>query len=112
MSRVGFPLDLLRFWLDVEWDLKSAARSCTAVNGITTHGLGSRVKLYRRIQCTLSSFDSILSNLTSLQREFSKTHAGLQVDYWSLSLRFYSPDIPNFLSNSAFSSITVECHRC
>ena len=44
-SKLETPLDLLRFWLDVEWDLKSAAHSCTAVNGMTTHGLGSRVKL-------------------------------------------------------------------
>ena len=38
-------LDLSRSWLHVEWDLKSAARSCTVLNGMTTHGLGRRAKL-------------------------------------------------------------------
>ena len=41
LSRLEPPLDLLRLWLDVEWDLKSTAHSCTAVNGMTTRGLGS-----------------------------------------------------------------------
>ena len=38
-------LDLSRSWLLVECDLKSAARSRTVLNGMTTHGLGSRAKL-------------------------------------------------------------------
>ena len=43
--KTGDSPDLSRFWLDVEWELKSVARSCTAVNAMTTHGIGSRVKL-------------------------------------------------------------------
>ena len=45
LSKPGTPLDLSRFLLDVEWHQKNATRSCTAENGMTTHGLGSRVKL-------------------------------------------------------------------
>ena len=45
LSKLVNLLNLSRSWLDVEWDLESAARSCTAVNGMTTHGLGSRAKL-------------------------------------------------------------------
>ena len=60
--------------------------------------------------------DSTLSTFTSLQREFSKRHAGFQINHWSLrdafDLRFYYPDIPSFLSTSALSSITIEHHRC
>ena len=71
-----------------------------------TRGLGNRA---------LSFFDSSLSNFTCLQREFSKTHACVQIDRWSLRetfhLRFCHPGIPNFPSTS-ISSITVERHRC
>ena len=45
MSRLELPLDLLRSWLDVESDPKSAAHSCIAVNGMTTRGLRSRLKV-------------------------------------------------------------------
>ena len=62
--------------------------------------------------CTLSSFDSTLSNLTRLcSVVFRKTFAGFQVNHWSLRLRYYFPDTLNFLSTSAFSSITIERHR-
>ena len=63
--------------------------------------------------CTLSSFDSTLSNLTLLcSVVFRKTHARFRVDPRSLRLWYYIPDAPNLLSTSAFSSITVERHRC
>ena len=92
LSTLEIRFDLLTFWLDVEWDPKSAAHSCIAVNWMTTCGLGNRVKLYRRIQGTLSFSDSTLTNSTSLQREVSKTHAAFQIDYWTLrdtsNLRF------------------------
>ena len=61
-------------------------------------------------QCTLSSFDSTLSNPTSLQRGFSETRAGFQVEHWTLHLRFYSLVTPSFLSTSTLSSITMEHH--
>ena len=64
----------------------------------------------------MSFSDSTLSNFTPLQCEFSKTHAGFQINHWSLrdmfNLRFYDPDIPSFLATSALSTITVEHHRC
>ena len=63
--------------------------------------------------CTLSFFNSTLSNLTLLcSVVFRKTHARFRVDCRSLRLRYYIPDAPNFLSTSTSSSITVECHRC
>ena len=75
----------------------------------------NRVKLQRRIQCTLSSFDSTLSNFTSFSREFFKPHSSLQIDRWSfrdtVDLQFPHPDIPDFLSTSTPSSITAEHHR-
>ena len=93
---------------------KSATHLCIAVNGMTTRGLGNRVKFYRRIQCTLSFFGCTLSNAACLQREFSKTHVGFQFDYWSLrdtlNLRFYRPDMPNSFSTSTLSGITVRHH--
>ena len=111
LSKLENLLDLSRYWLDVEWDLESAARSCTIVNGMTTHDLGSRAKLWRRILCTLSFFDSTLSNLTLLcSVVFRKTHARFPVDRRSLHLRYYIPDAPNFPSTSTSSSIAVECH--
>ena len=89
---------------------------CESLNGMMTRGLGNRLKLQKRIQCTLSYFGSPLSNCTSLQREFSKIHAWVQINCWCLrdtfNLRFCRPGIPNFLSTSDLSSITVERHRC
>ena len=68
-----------------------------------------------RTQCTLSSFDSTLSNFTSLQREFLKTHAWVQIDCRSLrdtfNLRLCHPGMPNFLSTSILLSISAERHR-
>ena len=40
----NFPISSLKFWLDVEWDPKSAAHSCTGVNGMMTRGLGESSK--------------------------------------------------------------------
>ena len=56
----------------------------------------------------MSFFDSTPSNLTPLcSVVFRKTHAGFQVDHWSLHLRYYFPDTPTFLSTSASLSITT-----
>ena len=32
--KTGAAPDSLRFWLDVEWDPKSASHSCISVNGM------------------------------------------------------------------------------
>ena len=59
----------------------------------------------------------LLSNLTSLQREFSKTHAGFQVDNWSLTYgstprisRASSPPLPFRASPSNVIDVDEDNH--
>ena len=102
LSTLELPLDSLIFCLDVGLGSKSAAHYCTAVNGMMTRGVGNRIKLQIMIQCTMSFFDSTLSKFSFLQREFSITHAWVQIDRWSLKETFHPqfcrPDIPDSLS--------------